>query len=376
MTPGNYVYFDHSQTKNEDSVTIGSYTPVQETYGYEPQSKLLTPEQAKYIIGAQGNVWTEYMKNPRKVEYMIFPRLSALSEVLWSPKAKRNLSDFEKRLKIQFRRFELWGANFSKAFYDLKADIIPANNYSGVLWALQGKEKNRKIQVNYWSKDNTISLNIPETKVGETLMVLTDAYIKDSFIYNSPIKIKSSGFYEAFEIRSENGQIEQLRHLTTQRFFINKASGKKIKLTSPPGENFPGNGGAFGLVNGAVSDKGQNSSEWLGWQGKDLDATIDLGKSEKISKVNVHILTARGSQPCNPQFLEVSTSADGKTYKSIGKTTEIISDSLSMGKLSLSFNPTTTRFVKVKVKNFGTIPDGMPGAGNKAWLYADEIQIE
>ena len=376
MTPGNYVYLDHSQTKNEDSVTIGSYTPVQETYGYEPQSKLLTPEQAKYIIGAQGNVWTEYMKNPKKVEYMIFPRVSALSEVLWSPKEKRNLLDFEKRLKTQFRRFELWGAKFSKAFYDLKADIIPANNYSGVLWALQGKEKNRKIQVNYWSKDNTISLNIPETKDGERLMVLTDAYMKDSLIYNSPIKIKSSGFYEAFEIRSENDQIEQLRHLTTQEFFINKASGKKIKLTVPPGDNFPGNGGAFGLVNGAVSGKGQNSSEWLGWQGNDLDATIDLGKSEKISKVNVHVLTARGSQPCKPQFLEVSTSSDGKSYKAIGKTTEIINDSLSMGKLSLSFNPTTARFVKVKVKNFGTIPDGMPGAGNKAWLYADEIQVE
>ena len=125
MTPGNYVYFDHSQTKNEDSVTIGFFTPVQETYGYEPQSKLLTPEQAKYIIGAQGNVWTEYMKNPSKVEYMVFPRVSALSEVLWSPKAKRNVVDFEKRLKNQFKRYDFLKINYSKAYFQGRISILP-----------------------------------------------------------------------------------------------------------------------------------------------------------------------------------------------------------------------------------------------------------
>ena len=85
MTPGAWVYFDHAQSRNEDSVTIGGYLPLNKTYNYEPVSDSLTKEQGKYILGAQGNVWTEYMGNERKVEYMIFPRMSALSEVLWSP---------------------------------------------------------------------------------------------------------------------------------------------------------------------------------------------------------------------------------------------------------------------------------------------------
>ncbi len=136
MTPGSHVYLDHSQTKNEDSVTIGGYTTVQKTYSYEPIPKELNEAQAKHVLGAQGNVWTEYMKYPSKVEYMIFPRATALSEVLWSPKEQRNWPDFEKRLQTQFKRYGLWGANYSKAYFDLKASITPAKDNNGVVWTL------------------------------------------------------------------------------------------------------------------------------------------------------------------------------------------------------------------------------------------------
>src|ERR1044072_2043669 len=114
MTPGAYVYLDHSQAKKEDSLTIGGYTPVKQTYDYEPIPKELSAAEAKHILGAQGNVWTEYMSNTQKVEYMIFPRASALSEVLWSPSEKRNWSDFEKRLQEQCKRYTLWGTDYNK----------------------------------------------------------------------------------------------------------------------------------------------------------------------------------------------------------------------------------------------------------------------
>ena len=78
MTPTTYVYFDYSQSENEDSVVIGGNLPVEKVYGYDPVPAELNEEQAKYILGAQANVWSEYMNNPRKVEYMIFPRLSCI----------------------------------------------------------------------------------------------------------------------------------------------------------------------------------------------------------------------------------------------------------------------------------------------------------
>ncbi len=114
MTPGNYVYFDHSQVKNDDSLTIGGFTTVEKVYSYEPIPKQLDSAQGKYIMGAQANVWTEYIGNDNKVEYMIFPRMSALSEVLWSPKELRDWKTFAPRLKEQCKRYDLWKVNYYK----------------------------------------------------------------------------------------------------------------------------------------------------------------------------------------------------------------------------------------------------------------------
>lgn len=114
MTPGKYVYLDHAQMKNSDSVTIGGYLPLDTVYNYHPIPRELNESNAHYILGAQANVWTEYMSNPSKVEYMIFPRMSALSEVLWSPKDSRNLERFRSELPVLYKRYQLLDANYFK----------------------------------------------------------------------------------------------------------------------------------------------------------------------------------------------------------------------------------------------------------------------
>ncbi len=125
MTPGSHVYFDHRQTYNEDSVTIGGYTPIQKVYSYEPVPKELTADEAKFVRGAQANLWTEYIPNTKKIEYMLLPRISALSEVLWSSKENKNWTDFEKRLLVQFKRYDLLHVNYSKAYFDPKSTEEP-----------------------------------------------------------------------------------------------------------------------------------------------------------------------------------------------------------------------------------------------------------
>ena len=113
MTPGGYVYFDHAQSKNEDSLTIGGYLPVETVYNYEPYAPELTTEEQKYIEGVQANLWTEYINNPSKVEYMIFPRIAALSEVAWSSKDKKDWADFQKRLPELFKRYDFWNVKYN-----------------------------------------------------------------------------------------------------------------------------------------------------------------------------------------------------------------------------------------------------------------------
>ena len=116
MTPENTMYFNHSQFMKDDSLTASKFLPLDVVYNYEPIAKALDEADEKYIWGAQGNMWSEYITNPAKVEYMLFPRLDALSEVLWSPKSKRNYSDFKRRLKTQFKRYDLHRINYPKRY--------------------------------------------------------------------------------------------------------------------------------------------------------------------------------------------------------------------------------------------------------------------
>jgi hexosaminidase len=122
MTPTTYVYLDYSQTKKEDSVVIGGFLPLKKVYNYDPFPSELAKEYHKYIFGAQFNLWTEYIRYPKKLEYMIFPRATALSEVYWSPGDKKNYDDFTRRLVTQFKRYDLWGTMYSKAHLDPESD--------------------------------------------------------------------------------------------------------------------------------------------------------------------------------------------------------------------------------------------------------------
>ena len=113
MTPNTYVYFDYGQGDPAyEPLNIGSYVPLEKVYSWNPVPKELTAEEAKYILGGQANIWTEYLKTPQSVEYMAFPRMLALSEVLWSRQEDRNLADFKDRLTSNLMRLDKAGINY------------------------------------------------------------------------------------------------------------------------------------------------------------------------------------------------------------------------------------------------------------------------
>ncbi|PTN06286.1 family 20 glycosylhydrolase [Mangrovibacterium marinum] len=113
MTPGNWVYLDHYQGSSKvEPVAIGGYTTLEESYSYNPVPKELEGEQAKYILGTQGNVWSEYMYTPEMFEYRIYPRIIALAEVGWTQVENKNFDDFLKRMDPQFVRLDYHGINY------------------------------------------------------------------------------------------------------------------------------------------------------------------------------------------------------------------------------------------------------------------------
>jgi hexosaminidase len=122
MTPSSRFYLDYPQTSEEDSLAAnwGGVSSVNNVYTYNPVIEGLKDDEVKYVIGGQANIWTEYMSNPAKVEYMMLPRLSAVSEVLWSPQDLRDWEDFKIRMKKQYQRYNLWGTKFNPANIDMK----------------------------------------------------------------------------------------------------------------------------------------------------------------------------------------------------------------------------------------------------------------
>lgn len=345
MTPGGWCYFDHSQTKNEDSITIGSYLPLEKVYGYEPIPESLTEDEAKYIMGAQGNVWTEYMAYPSKIEYMIFPRMSALSEVLWSAKEVRNWENFESKLPTQIRRYELWKANYSNAYYDLKTSIISNEDNEGVSLKLSSNQINATI---YYSENANNNIQ-----------------------YSTPVIIKKNTSIQSFQ-KIEN----KIFSPVTLNFTMNKATGKKISSNIAPSGSYPGNGGLFSIVNGVKSMKGFNSSEWCGWVAKDLALTIDLGNETEIHQLAINILDQKNSWIYPPNIQEISISNDGLNFTEINEsnTSNKLNDNL-IRTIEYNFSERKTKFLKIKLSSQLKIADGLPGAGKVAWMFIDEIEV-
>lgn len=113
MTPTDFAYLDYGQGDPRfEPINIGNYLTLQKVYSFEPVPKELAEDERKYILGGQGNVWTEYMKTPEKVEYMVFPRMLALSEVLWSKPENKNFDDFLQRLSNHFARLDEQNVNY------------------------------------------------------------------------------------------------------------------------------------------------------------------------------------------------------------------------------------------------------------------------
>lgn len=349
MTPDSHCYFDHYQGNPRiEPLALGGYTTVEKVYSYEPIPSELNSDEQKYILGAQANVWTEYMASPKQVEYMIFPRMFALSEVLWSSKEKRNYAIFRDKLSWHFKILEKIGANYSKSLYEIKTSVKPNFNGSGVIFEMDALSKEMKI---YYTVDGSF----PTTK---------------SEKYTKPLYIAENITLKAVCFKGE----EKIGDVLEQRFSISKSSGKKISLKNEPDKTY-NYGGAFTLIDGVHGKLPWFGKDWLGFSGNNLEAIIDLGSSENISKVSADFLQVEKSWIYLPVKIEVLVSSDGDNFKSLRLVEN--SDIEKSGRtVKIEFDKITTRYVKIKAENLGLIPEGKPGEGNKAWLFTDEIAID
>jgi hexosaminidase len=114
MAPTTHTYLDYYQSrdKEKEPLAIGGFLPLEKVYSFHPIPRQLTKEEAKHVLGAQAQLWAEYIPNPEHMEYMAFPRMVALSECVWTPKEKKDFDDFKNRLKTHLQRLDVLDVNY------------------------------------------------------------------------------------------------------------------------------------------------------------------------------------------------------------------------------------------------------------------------
>jgi hexosaminidase len=352
MTPGSHTYLNCYQGKEDlEPVAQGGYLPISKVYSYEPVSEGLTQEEAAHIIGAQGCLWGEFVATPEHAEYMLLPRLSAIAEIVWSPKEARNWKDFTGRLEHQMKRYEALGYNYSKSAY--LATITPV---------VDPVKKQLKIAL-------ANEMNYPDIRYtldGSEPTILSHSY-KNPFAVSKATTVKAVAF--------SKGKL--LGTVSSQTIFIHKASFKLVSLRYPY-EQYDG-GGEFGLVNGLRGSLAFSDGTWQGFHQSDLDAVIDLGKSIPVKRISAGFLDRTSSWIFFPTGIEFSVSSDGKQYTKVAGFHNPIPTAnreTSIKEFSQELKGVKARFVRVFAKNVGVCPDWHAGKGDKAWLFVDEITVE
>jgi hexosaminidase len=345
MSPTDNCYLDYYQSEpSSEPLAIGGFLPIDKVYAYEPIPAVLSLEDAKYIIGVQGNLWTEYIGDLDKVFYMLYPRASALAETAWTSKDLKDWKDFSKRLKKHFTRLEKMNVNHSKGFFDLKASFQSGN-----------------VSI---SSNEPESADIRYTLDGTEPTASSTKYVKP-FLLDKTSVMKAAIF--------SNGK--PLGKTLTSSYLVHKASGKSYTLTTKP-EKFTG-GEEFGLTNGVIGNE-KKWNTWVALCGYDFDPIIDLGEITTIKSVKTNFLNSKISWIYPPRAIEILISEDGKTFTSIGKKS-IDADALSgisMENIIFDVPNVKGRYLKLLGTHYGKIPAGMPGESNDAWIFLDEIQVD
>ncbi|MEL7146836.1 MAG: glycoside hydrolase family 20 protein, partial [Bacteroidota bacterium] len=334
MTPTGFCYLDYYQSDHPDEpLAIGGLIPLEKIYHYEPIPEELTAEEAQYILGAQVNLWTEYIPTAEKLAYMTFPRLSALSEVVWSGE-ERDFDGFVSRLIPHMERQQTMGVEAANHLYEIASDIAPADGQVNI--NLSTLAKNAKIHYTLDGSDPSVN----------------------SAVYDAPIAVSSSLQIKAQAFSDELAKGRGWQ----QEVNMHLAAGRAITLAADPHPKYS-SGGIQAVINGiAGSNERYGDAEWLGFDGVDFDAIIDLGDTKTVFEVGFRFFKGEGQWIYLPKAVIVSVSDDGENYTETGKLTAVEGDTKVVSP-KITFAAQAARYIKIQALNYGVIPDGKQGAG-------------
>ncbi|MCX6247878.1 MAG: family 20 glycosylhydrolase [Bacteroidetes bacterium] len=351
MTPGTHCYFDYYQANPKtEPKAIGGYITLKKVYSYEPIPGELTKEEAKYILGAQGNLWTEFIATPEHAEYMAIPRMIALAEVTWTPKSLKNWIDFRKRMDTEFRRLDLLKVNYCKGTDKVEITTCFDKSTRSIKYMFESEQPGYPIVYTLDGNDPTPS----------------------SSVYSGPIAINRNAY-----IKTGLLQDGKVGGLTERTYIFHKAIGKKVRYLEPYSYRYTA-GGDEALVDGLRGTADFRQGNWQGFLGNNMDVIIDLGSIQPVRTVFVTFLQSTKSWIFFPDSVTFSLSANGKKFHSINEqlnTDPKKIDETVIKQFSQTFPDTPVRYVRVRAKSTGVCPPWHEGKGEPCWLFADEIAV-
>ena len=353
MVPLDYVYFDHYQGQNPcEPQAWGGFNGIRRVYSFDPVPPGIAPENEHYVLGGQANIWTENIRTPEHVEYMLLPRLAALSEVLWTDTTARSWKRFEHKLDRQLDRYAAKGWNYAESAF---TPYISDQHFGG---------------------DGSLTVQLATELDGYPVHYTLDGSVptQESTVYTDSVIIREPATLTAVTFR--NGKPAGC--VLTVPGLLNRATRAKVSYATPYNAAYTG-GGDTALVDNRYAFKRGDDKAWQGFEGTDMDVTLDLGSVQSLSGAGLRFLQHIASTSVMlPTRLTVWTSTDGKDFTvAADRAIEPNDDSeVLIEPFDVRFaDSVEARYVRVKAANAGVLPEGHPRAGAPAWIFTDEIVV-
>lgn len=339
MTPGGYMYLDFYQAfPNTQPYAIGGYTPVKKVYSYNPlPDDSLTADREKHILGVQANTWTEYIKDEKHLEYMMFPRALAVAEIGWTPQSLRDWNDFKVRLNRHVETLHRRGVNAFPLSYEIDFSM----------------------EVDTVARQITVAFDAE--KYPAEIRYTTDGTVPDasSPVYDKPVVVKDSAHIVAGIF--VDGKL--MGDVSEKKVDYHRGINKPIHYNS---ELYPGYmaGGMNALLDGYRGGLTYADQRWQGYL-DNLDCVVDMGEQTEIHKVSSRWMQLIGPGVYQPEYVELYVSDNGDDFELCGKIdTDIKQDDSQLKFQEYAFSGNWKgRYVRIKAKN------------PKGFIFVDEIVI-
>jgi len=352
MTPGSHCYFDHYQADPaHEPLAIGGFTTLNKVYSFEPVPTELTPEEAKYILGAQSNLWTEYIPSSEHAEYMAYPRALALAEVNWTQPAHKDWNSFVGRLSDHFKRLGYLQVNYSKSLFDAEISMQKTAGKNGMAVMIKSDWKDLKIR---YTTDGT------DPNPGSSKF-------KNTFVPEGPVTIKAA----LFEKKGLKGRV------ISEKIHVSKAFGKPVQYLTAWSKQYPGQE-TYTLVNGIKGNQALKAGSWQGFNKNDMEVVIDLESPTAIQAIRCSFLKSTWSWIFYPKQVEYSLSDNGIDFRPavIVPNKEPEGHGSELKSFDVELKGEKARYIKIKAVNQGVCPVWHGAAGQPCWLFVDEVIVE